>query len=62
MGQLHDLVQRIQDIHILKLHPHDLPLPENNVWRFYHEQTRDKVLAYALVLKDIGFQIAGLCR
>ena len=26
---------------------------ENNVWRFYHEQTRDKVLAYALVLKDL---------
>lgn len=26
---------------------------ENNVWWFYHEQTRDKVLAYALVLKDL---------
>ena len=26
---------------------------ENNVWRFYHEQTKDKVLAYALVLKDL---------
>lgn len=26
---------------------------ENNVWRFYHEQTRDKVLAYVLVLKDL---------
>lgn len=26
---------------------------ENNVWRFYHEQTRDTVLAYALVLKGV---------
>lgn len=26
---------------------------ENNVWRFYHEQTRDPVLAYALTLKGV---------
>ncbi len=26
---------------------------ENNVWKFYHEQTRDTVLAYALVLKGV---------
>ncbi len=25
----------------------------NNVWRFYHEQTRDTVLAYALSVKDV---------
>lgn len=33
---------------------------ENNVWRFYHEQTRDTVLAYALVLKGVeGGKVAG---
>lgn len=26
---------------------------ENNVWRFYHEQTKDTVLAYALVLRGV---------
>lgn len=26
---------------------------ENNVWKFYHEQTKDTVLAYALVLKGV---------
>ena len=25
----------------------------NNVWRFYHEQTREKVLAYAISVKDV---------
>lgn len=25
----------------------------NNVWRFYHEQTKDPVLAYALSIKDV---------
>lgn len=25
----------------------------NNVWRFYHEQTNDPVLAYALSIKDV---------
>lgn len=33
---------------------------ENNVWRFYHEQTRDTVLAYALVLKGVRVgKVAG---
>lgn len=26
---------------------------ENNVWRFYHEQTRDTVLAYAISIKSV---------
>ena len=26
---------------------------ENNVWRFYHEQTKDPILAYALQLENI---------
>jgi len=25
----------------------------NNVWRFYHEQTKDPILAYALSVKDV---------
>ena len=25
----------------------------NNVWKFYHEQTKDPVLAYALSIKDV---------
>ncbi|WP_425755679.1 hypothetical protein ACPW7J_14305 [Ihubacter sp. rT4E-8] len=25
----------------------------NNVWRFYHEQTKDPVLAYAISIKDV---------
>lgn len=32
----------------------------NNVWRFYHEQTKDPVLAYALSVKDVqGGKITG---
>lgn len=32
----------------------------NHVWRFYHEQTKDSVLAYALSVKDVqGGKVTG---